>query len=218
MKRLSSRIAESIPHGSRIPTTTALIFLIAAILYLFIKAPSDQPSESDRSGLLPTRKLRTATSPDFWNSAHVPDPGRELPITAIRPDELGVFPPSAPMDHPARIVRAIAENDHPAIQSAAFSWFEQDPAAARNWLAMQQTYEDLQPAISYIASRISEKGDLKTAIEWSALLPDCTLRDDTLFNIHALALRNGRISASEIKLDVIPPDRHAELLSGAAGD
>jgi len=86
------------------------------------------------------------------------------------------------------------------IVAIALSWFEQDPTAARDWLAMQTTYDDLQPAISYIVSRISEKGDLKTALEWSALLKDGTLRDDTIFDIHALALRNGKITVSEIMI------------------
>jgi len=83
---------------------------------------------------------------------------------------------------------------------------------------MQATYDDLQPAISYIASRVAENGDLETALEWTALLPGGTLRDDTIFDIYALALRNGKITASEINLGGLPPDRQAELLSGAPGD
>lgn len=218
MKNFLNRIKEFLPKRFRIPSVAALIFCAAAILYLFTKAPSDQSDTNDQAKPVPTRKLRTAISPDFWNSARVPDPGHDLPIIAIRPEDLGIVPPSVPIDHPARIARAISQNDLPAIQSATLSWFEQDPVAARDWLAMQPTYDDLQPAISYIASRISEKGDLNTALEWTALLPGGTLRDDTIFGIYALALRNGMITASEINLDGLPPDRQTELLSGAAGD
>jgi hypothetical protein len=218
MKDFLSRIAEVVPKKFRIPSVTALIICAAAILYLFTKAPSDQPVTTDRSDLLPTRKPREATSPDFWNSARVPDPGHDLPIIAIRPEDLGVVASTEPVDHAARIARAISEDDLPAVQSAALSWFEKDPVAARNWLAMQPTYDDLQPAISYIASRVAENGDLETALEWTALLPSGSLRDDTIFDICALALRNGKITASEINLDGLPPDRQAELLSGAAGD
>ena len=215
MKHRSHRSAEFIPRGLRMPLAVVLTLAFAFILFIR-NDPSDQTDPTNPTDPITRRAPRTA--PAFWNSAHAPDPGEEVPITEIRPEELGVFPPTAPIDHPARISRAISENDLPAIQSAALSWFEQDPMAARDWLAMQSTYDDLQPAISHIACGISEKGDLNTALEWTKLLPEGTLRDNTLFDIHALALRNGKITASEITLDAIPPDRRAELLSGAAGD
>lgn len=191
----------------------------AGLVIFFTRDQTDQTDQTNQAipAYLPqTRKPRAA--PDFWDAARVPDPGHDAPVTAIRPEDLGVFPPATPVDHPSRIARAISGSDLPAIQSAALSWFEQDPVAARAWLASQPTLEDLQPAISYIASRISEQGDLKTALEWTALLSAGTLRDDTIFNLLALALREGRITVTELPLDRIPPDRHAELLSGAAGD
>jgi hypothetical protein len=193
-----------------------VLMTVSLALGIAIFPIRNSTDRTDQTALPPPRKTRTA--PDFWNSARVPDPGHDLPIIAIRPEDLGVVASTEPVDHAARIARAISEDDLPAVQSAALSWFEKDPAAARDWLAMQSTYDDLQPAISYIASRIAEQGDLKTALEWTALLPVGTLRDDTIFNIHALALRDGRITASEIWLDGIPPDRHADLFSGAAGD
>ncbi len=196
----------------------AMVSLAVGIVIFSTKNSTDRSDRTDETVFPPPRKPRTVSPSAFWNSAHVPDPGRDLPVTSIRPEDLGVVPPSAPIDHPARIARAISENDLPAIQSAALSWFEQDPAAAREWLAIQPTYDDLQPAISYIVSKISERGDLKTALEWSALLKESTLRDDTLFSIHALALRNGNLKPSEIARDLIPNDRLDELLSGAAGD
>lgn len=197
---------------NRMPLGVFITLAFAGILF-FRSDPADPP---DRSDPISRRKPRAA--PDFWNSARVPDPGGEIPISAIRPEDLGVVPPTSAIDHPARIIRAISANDLPALQSAALSWFEQDPAAARDWLVTQSTYDDLLPAIRFIASHLAEKGDLTTALAWTKLLPDGTLRDDTLFDIHALALRNGRITPAEITLDAIPPERRAELLSGAAGD
>lgn len=113
---------------------------------------------------------------------------------------------------------AISEQDLPTIQSATLSWYSQDPTAARNWLASQPTLTDLQPAISYIALKITDQGDLTTAIQWATLLSEDTLREDTLLHIHALALQNGQTTLSEIDLSPIPPHRRAEILSGAAGD
>ena len=98
------------------------------------------------------------------------------------------------MDPAASIAKSISENNLPSIQSAALFWIQRDPFAAREWLASQSTLEDLQPAISYIANHIPDKGDIKTAFGWAKLLNEGTIREDTIFDIHALALRNGRIT------------------------
>lgn len=199
----------------RLLTVSVLLTLAVASLIFF---PKDQTAPSDQTDLSPRTARPPRATPDFWNSAHVPDPGEHTPIDTIRPEDLGIIVPTAPVDPQARIAKAVSENNLPAIQSAVLSWFLQDPTAARDWLATQSTFEDLQPAISYIASHISENGDIKNAIEWVKILPEGTLREDTLFDIHALALRTHQITTSELTPDGIPPERFQELLSGAAGD
>lgn len=198
------------------------LVLIPASLALAVTAFSirDDPAAPKESSVQknPDSRRVTRAPLDFWNSAVVSDLGEPVPITAIRPEDLGIRPSTSPADPQALIAKAISENDLPAIQSAALSWFQQDPIAARDWLATQSTLDDLQPAISYIASSISEKGNLKTAIEWAKILPEGTLREDTLFNMHALALRNRQITFSEINLEGFSPERLQELQSGAAGD
>jgi hypothetical protein len=190
----------------------AVIVLLALSTGLFITLKSDPPESPERQNItVRTPRDRPAGSP------HANDPPAP-PLRPIHPEDMGIKVPAETVDHPARITRAIAQSDLPAIQTAVSSWFDQDPEATRDWLSTQETYEDLQPAISYIVSGIAEKGDLKTAVKWSALISDGTLRDDTLFQIHALALRNGIITPSEIPLELIPDVRQQELLSGAAGD
>jgi hypothetical protein len=193
-----------------------LLMLVAASIFIFQKNQADPPMPPDQTNLTARRPHRP--EPAFWDSAVVPDPGEPVPIITIRPEDLGVRVPTTPVTPQALIAKAISESNLPAIQAAALSWFQQDPTAARDWLAAQSTLEDLQPAISYIASSISEKGDLKTAIEWAKLLPEGTLREDTLFNMQALALRNRQITFSEINPEGISPDQLQELQNGAAGD
>lgn len=196
-----------------------LFTLAAASFFLFKKDrtdPSNPPDQTDLKNTNPRRAPRSA--PDFWESAVVPDPGEPVPVIAIRPEDLGIKPPTTPVDPQALIAKAIEENNHPALQSAAFAWFQLDPTAARNWLAAQSNLDDLQPAISYIAQRISENGDLPSAIEWANILTDPTAREDTLFGIQALALRNRRITLDQINPQGLSPERIEELRSGAAGD
>ena len=191
------------------------ILTLAAASFVIFQKNQTEPSNSPDQANLTTRPSPRA-APEFWDSAVVPDPGESIPVAAVRSEDLGV--PATPAVPQALITKAISEGNLPAIQSAALSWFQQDPTAARDWLAAQSTLDDLQPAISYIASSISEKGDIKTAIEWVKILPEGTLREDTLFNMQALALRNRQITFSEINPEGISAERLQELQSGAAGD
>jgi hypothetical protein len=191
-----------------------ILTLTAASFFIFQKNQTEPSNSPDQANL--TTRPSPRAAPEFWDSAVVPDPGESIPIAAVRSEDLGV--PATPAVPQALITKAISEGNLPAIQSATLIWFQQDPTAARDWLAAQSTLDDLQPAISYIASSISEKGDIKTAIEWVKILPEGTLREDTLFNIQALALRNRQITFSEINPEGISAERLQEFQSGAAGD
>ena len=191
-----------------------ILTLVAASFFIFQKDKTEPSNSPDQANL--TTRPSPRAAPEFWHSAVVPDPGESIPVAAVRSEDLDV--PATPAVPQALITKAISEGNLPAIQSATLIWFQQDPTAARDWLAAQSTLDDLQPAISYIASSISEKGDIKTAIEWVKILPEGTLREDTLFNMQALALRNRQITFSEINPEGISAERLQELQSGAAGD
>ncbi|MFC7336542.1 hypothetical protein ACFQY0_05075 [Haloferula chungangensis] len=198
-----------------LPMLATSLLVLAIIVGFGIRA-SERPEPSISEPL--ERPSRPSVSPPFWKSAEVSDPGREIPVRIIQAEDLGALPPAADTDHVALLTQAIEGMDRAAIQSAALAWYRHDPQATRDWLAAQPSLDDLQPAISYIVHEISENGDLDAAIEWSALIDEGPAREDTIFEIHALALRNGLITKDQIKLELIAPSRRAELLSGAAGD
>lgn len=207
-----------IPQTHRL-ALAAVILLPITLGVLFVTTDeTDLSGQTDTSSTNPTTRRPPRVSTDFWDSAVVPDPDEDPPVIAIRPEDLGVIAPTTPVAPQALIAKAIEENNLPAIQSAALTWFQQDPTAARDWLAAQSTLDDLQPAISYIAHRISENGDLPSAIKWANIITDPTTREDTLFGIQALALRNRQIKFDQIHTQGLSPDRIEELRSGAAGD
>ncbi len=123
-----------------------------------------------------------------------------------------------PSDPATEIITALDANDLTAVQVSAYAWFEQDPVAARNWLATQPTLEDLQPAIAFITASISAQGDMPTALKWSELISEKSLHDRTLFGIYVDALHRHEITPEEIPENILDPDHMAELRSGAAGD
>jgi hypothetical protein len=192
------------------------------------KNPADHSDQSDPSGSIARSSVKNSTThpnkattsrdAPFWESAIVPDPGEHIPAPTIRPEDLGIVVPAVPIPPTETLTKAIAENDLPLIQSAALAWFQQDPASARDWLASQQDLENLQPAISSIANHIADHGEINAAMVWANIITEPTLRESTLFDIQALALRNNRITPEQIITDGLSPERVAELRSGAAGD
>jgi hypothetical protein len=198
--------------------TLIITLLLCAVAAIFLRQndqpdPSNQPDQTDH----PLSTAKKSTRSTRGNSPHANDP-HPRPLHAITPESLGISSTLAQV-HPADVIaRAIAEENLPLIHSATLAWFQQDPQAARDWLAQQESLDALQPAISYIAASIGEKGDIPTAMEWLKLLTDDTLRESTLFDIQALALRARRITPEQIITDGLSPERIEELRSGAAGD
>jgi hypothetical protein len=188
-----------------------LTTLLCAVVAVFM-LPSDQTDPSEQISLT---KKRSRSTPIVSPHAHDPEPP---PLHPITPANLGISATLLPVNPADLITRAIAANNLAAIQSAALAWFQRDPSAARDWLASQATFEDLHPAISYIAAHIGEQGDIPNALAWARLLPEGTLRENSLFDIQALAIRNKHIAPEELITDGLPPERIADLLSGAAGD
>lgn len=195
------------------------VFLAVLLGVIFVTKDSmDPPHPSDLSSPAKTTHRAPRGETAFWESAITPDPGEQIPIPTIRPEDLGIAAPTTPFDPVVSITKAVVENNQPAIQSAVLAWFEQEPVAAREWLASQPTLDDLQPAICYIANRISENGDVPNAIQWANILTDPTAKANTLFDIQALALRNRQITTAEIETEGLSEEHIRELLSGAAGD
>jgi hypothetical protein len=198
--------------------TLIITLLLCAASAIFLRQkdkhdPSNQPDQSDHP--LSTAKKSTRSTRE--NSPHSNDP-HPPPLHVIRPEDIGVIPPTN-AEHPSILLSsAIAQENLPLIHSATLAWFALDPQAARDWLAAQDSLDELQPAIVGITGVIAEAHDIPTAMEWLKLLTDDTVRESTLFDIQALALRNRRITPEQIVTDGLSADHIEELRSGAAGD
>ena len=172
----------------------------------------------DDSRQLNPRGTHAAQPPHPGKSTRAPAIERTLPPIVIDPASLGVPREIPPADHPARIRDAIAVGDDAALTRATVAWFEADPAAVRDWLVSQPTLEALQPALAGIAVQLAEHGHTGNAIEWAATLDHDEDRNEALFTIHALGLRNGSISPEDLNDLDLPGEMIDELAGGAAGD
>ncbi len=193
-------------------------FLSAVILIAFaaIFWP-DRPEKAQKFPAAAATKARPripSKDAAFWNSAIVPEPENFREPTAT------AFPQTQPsrVDHPSEVARLHRSGEVAALNFALAAWFDADPTAARDWLASQASLDPYQHALTQITGKIAEAGDPAHALEWAALLSPGPEQEQSLFDIYALAARNHRFTEAELRAAPLPPERIAELLSGAAGD
>lgn len=125
-------------------------------------------------------------------------------------------PPSS--DPATEVIRLAAAGDFKKLNFAFATWFDRDPIHARDWLALQTSMDDLQPAIAMVAGKIAQDGDPANGLEWAKLLHPSPQQEQTIFDIYALAARQNQFTQEQLKSAPLPPARIAELLGGAAGD
>lgn len=139
-------------------------------------------------------------------------------IEAVDPAKLGIRTDAPTIDHPARIAALLKSGNQAELDNAVSEWFEADPAAVREWLDEQQSLTPLQSSLAGIANRIAQAGDPQLALEWAAPLEAGPLKEQTLFDIYVLGRRSGTVSEAQVRDAPLPPERIAQLLSGAPGD
>lgn len=146
-----------------------------------------------------------------------PAPAPDQPPVPVTPASAGLRD-DLPANFPAQLRTHLKQGNLDAVQVTTYAWFEHDPTAVRDWLESQNTFEDLQPAISFIATRIAESGDTTSALSWSELITREDLRNETVVSIYVAALAQNLISHSEIPETALPPTLLESLKSGAASD
>jgi hypothetical protein len=191
-------------------------FEAAAIGIAIIVTLSPTKKESAQPEVRQKSRPRTeAREPAFWSSANISEPEN---VRAPLPEVSVKKPSSSPMDLPAQVQRHDQTGNISSLNAALTAWFETDSAAARDWLAKQDSLTHLQSALCNIAAKIAEDGNPAHAIEWASLLEDHAQREQSIFDIYALATRWNLLTDEQLKAAPLPPERIAELLSGAAGD
>jgi hypothetical protein len=192
----------------------ALALLIAALL---LRQP-DQPVLHSPASEKPAAKVQVSAAqlkhdrshlmrvPDedeqpFWMSAHVPDPEKpRLPTAAAivgRPSA-----PDAALKTAARIreiesAPATPENIQ-LYNQQAIVFYDQDPAAATDWLNATQGYDHLSPALASIAASVGERGHLDVAHVILETIPDAEARRSAVLDIYALRARNGQVTREQL--------------------
>ena len=194
--------------------TVILAISCAALIAIFWP---DQPKKAQEIPPTAATKARSripSKDAPFWNSAVVPEPKDFRGPTAVIEPQIKL----PQVDHPREVARLHRSGEISSLNFALAAWFDADPTAARDWLASQTSFDSYQPALTMIAGKIAEAGDPAHALEWAALLPPGPEQEQSLFDIYALAARNHRFTEAQLRAAPLPPERIAELLSGAAGD
>jgi len=159
------------------------------------------------------KRPRPVPDPPFWEQAVIPEPASTRPI--MREPQIQSHPSPDPA---TEVIRLAAAGDFKELNFAFATWFDRDPIHARDWLALQTSMDDLQPAIAMVAGKIAQDGDPANGLEWAKLLHPSPQQEQTIFDIYALAARQNQFPPEQLKTAPLPASRIEELLSGAAGD
>gem|GEM_PF-3452544 len=123
-----------------------------------------------------------------------------------------------PEDRRENIRHLLLKGQVLAAQTAISEWYTADPAAAVDWLEMQPSWAEYQPAISQIAKEMAEAGYPLDALKWAELLEEGENREEIIFEIYATGRRYNWLTDDQIRAAPFSSRKIDALLSGAADD
>ncbi len=137
----------------------------------------------------------------FWTSAIVPEPEKpRIPTAAAiqgTPAAADAAQKTAARLREIESAPVTAENILLYNQQAIL-YFDQDPAAATNWLNSTQGFEHLGPALASIAASLGERGHLDVAHVVIETIPDPDARRAAVLDLYSLRARNGQVTRDEL--------------------
>ena len=197
---------------NRILALFALVLLLAATT-AFWPQKADLPAVAEKQApaSLPTKQLRRDLShlmrlPSdddtvFWTSAIVPEPEKpRIPTSATiqgTPAAADAAQKTAARLREIESAPATPENIRLYNQQAIL-YYDQDPAAATDWLNSTQGFEHLGPALASIAASLGERGHLDVAHVVIETIPDADARRTAVLDLYSLRARNGQVTRDEL--------------------
>ncbi len=191
-----------------------ILVILCTLIATFFALRSPAPNLATTAQSNNKRQRPTLDLP-FWEQAVIPEP--EITRPTSRDNHL-IAPIANSPDPATEVIRLAAAGDFENLNFAFATWFDRDPIAARDWLALQKSLDNLQPAIAMVAGKIAQDGDPTNGLEWAKLLHPGSQQEQTYFDIYALAARQNQFTPDQLKSAPLPAARIEELLSGAAGD
>ena len=146
-------------------------------------------------------RLPPGDEPAFWTSAIVPEPEKPRIPTAA-----AIKGTPAPADATQKTAARLRELESLPSTSEnirlynqqAILYYDQDPAAATEWLNSTQSFEHLSPALASIAASLGERGHLDIANIVIETIPDPESRRAALLDLYSLRARNGQVTRDEL--------------------
>jgi hypothetical protein len=197
---------------NRLLALFALVLLLAATT-AFWPQKADLPAVADKQApaSLPTKQLRRDLShlmrlpsdddTAFWTSAIVPEPEKpRIPTSATiqgTPAAADAAQKTAARLREIETAAATPENIRLYNQQAIL-YYDQDPAAATDWLNSTQGFEHLGPALASIAASLGERGHLDVAHVVIETIPDPDARRTAVLDLYSLRARNGQVTRDEL--------------------
>ena len=146
-------------------------------------------------------RVPSGDEPAFWTSASVPEPEKpRIPTAAAikgTPAAADAAQKTAARLREIESSPATSENIRLYNQQAIL-YYDQDPAAATDWLNSTPSFEHLSPALASIAASLGERGHLDVAHVVIETIPDPDAKRAAVLDLYSLRARNGQITREEL--------------------
>ena len=165
------------------------------------QAPASHSTKQLHRDLSHLMRLPSDDDTAFWTSAIVPEPEKpRIPTSATiqgTPAAADAAQKTAARLREIETAAATPENIRLYNQQAIL-YYDQDPAAATDWLNSTQGFEHLGPALASIAASLGERGHLDVAHVVIETIPDPDARRTAVLDLYSLRARNGQVTRDEL--------------------
>lgn len=113
-----------------------------------------------------------------------------------------------------KITEALLAGDSVSAELSMVAWFEVDPEAVEEWVAVQEEPEALDEGLSALAFHLGDHERRDEAVRWAERIENGNRRETTLRDIYALALRKREMTLEEVPLAELPEWVREDLMNG----
>jgi hypothetical protein len=133
----------------------------------------------------------------FWMSAVVPEPENfRMPSAAVVP--IQPSPPDVAQVTAARVRELehgpVTPDGVHQLNQQVILWYDQDAAAATEWLNTTGRFEELSPSLASIAAVLGERGHFDAARLVLENISDPEAKRTAVLELFSLQARNGRVT------------------------
>lgn len=193
------------------------VLVVAGAAVAMFRSEMAVTIDAGQQGKMLSSQRREVQSNDepFWRQARVPAVDWSLPDA---PEIHVAVERKAPLDYRREMERLLTQEELQQANCVLAEWFEQDAAAARDWLAARESLAPYQMAMGLIAGYMATSGNVENALHWAEVMQPGEQREQAIFDVYVAGARQRLFTAEQLQSAPLPESQRQQLISGVPGD